>query len=89
MIELHDMYKFNDIKMNNMLELIRMKNYIEQYHKEISNYVIKKSVNIDQMQSIRKTYNAVNIFNILYLVIILIYCIKKINQNFINKFIKY
>lgn len=89
MIELHDMYKFNDIKMNNMLELIRMKNYIEQYHKEISNYVIKKSINIDQMQSIRKTYNAVNIFNILYLVIILIYSIKKINQNFINKFIKY
>lgn len=89
MIELHDMYKFNDIKMNNMLELIRMKNYIEQYHKEISNYVIKKSINIDQMQSIRKTYNAVNIFNILYLVIILIYCIKKINKNFINKFIKY
>lgn len=83
------MYKFNDIKMNNMLELIRMKNYIEQYHKEISNYVIKKSINIDQMQSIRKTYNAVNIFNILYLVIILIYSIKKINQNFINKFIKY
>ncbi|PBC26104.1 dynein regulatory complex subunit 2 [Apis cerana] len=67
LIELHDMYKFNDIKMNNMLELIRMKNYIEQYHKEISNYVIKKSINIDQMQSIRKTYNAVNIFNILYL----------------------
>lgn len=89
MIELHDMYKFNDIKMNNMLELSRMKNYIEQHHKEISNYVIKKSISTDQMQSIRKTYNAVNIFNILYLVIILIYCIKKINQNFINKFIKY
>lgn len=89
MIELHDMYKFNDIKMNNMLELIRMKNYMEQYHKEISDYVIKKSISADQTQSIRKTYNAINIFNILYLVIILIYCIKKINQNLINKFIKY
>ncbi|XP_031773508.1 dynein regulatory complex subunit 2 [Apis florea] len=67
LIELHDMYKFNDIKMNNTLELIRMKNSIEQYHKEISDYIIKKSINTDQTQSIRKTYNAVNIFNILYL----------------------
>ncbi|XP_043796946.1 dynein regulatory complex subunit 2 [Apis laboriosa] len=67
LIELHDMYKFNDIKMNNMLDIIRMKNYMEQYHKEISDYVIKKSISTDQTQSIRKTYNAINIFNILYL----------------------
>ncbi|XP_043520100.1 dynein regulatory complex subunit 2 [Frieseomelitta varia] len=66
LVELHDMYKLNNIKMNSMIELIELRNYIGQY-KEIANNITRKCIIFDQTQTIRKTYNATNIFNILYL----------------------
>ncbi|KOX74625.1 Coiled-coil domain-containing protein 65 [Melipona quadrifasciata] len=64
--ELHDMYKLNNVKMNSMIELTELKNYIGQY-KEIANNITRKYIIFDQTRTIRKTYNATNIFNILYL----------------------
>ncbi|KAF3423455.1 hypothetical protein E2986_10533 [Frieseomelitta varia] len=46
--------------------LIELRNYIGQY-KEIANNITRKCIIFDQTQTIRKTYNATNIFNILYL----------------------
>lgn len=62
------MYKLNNVKMNNMIELTQLRNYIGQY-KEITNNITRKCIIFDETQTIRKTYNATNIFNILYLVI--------------------
>lgn len=62
------MYKLNNIKMNSMIELTELRNYIGQY-KEIANNITRKCIIFDQTQTIRRTYNATNIFNILYLVI--------------------
>lgn len=75
MTELHDTCTFNNSKTNNMVELTELRNHMEQCYKEISNNISRKSTIFNHTQTIRKTYNAVNIFNILYLVIILIYYI--------------
>ncbi|CAD1469321.1 unnamed protein product, partial [Heterotrigona itama] len=68
LVELHDMYKLNNVKMNSMIELTELRNYIGRY-KEIANNITRRCIIFDQTQTIRKTYNATNIFNILYLVI--------------------
>ncbi|XP_048264977.1 dynein regulatory complex subunit 2 [Bombus terrestris] len=65
--ELHDTCTFNNSKTNNMVELTELRNHMEQCYKEISNNISRKSTIFNHTQTIRKTYNAVNIFNILYL----------------------
>ncbi|CAL7948712.1 unnamed protein product [Xylocopa violacea] len=67
LIKLHDTYKANDIRFNDIIELTSLKNDIKQNHKEISNNLTRKMKDFNKTQTIRKTQYAINIFNILHL----------------------
>lgn len=65
------MYKLDNIKSNNLIELNLLQKYMKKNCKEIQSNISKRNKILSDEQSITKTQNAVNIHNVLFLVITL------------------
>ncbi|XP_076684371.1 dynein regulatory complex subunit 2 [Andrena cerasifolii] len=64
---LHVTYKLDNIKLNDLIELHLVQNYMEEDCKKIQNNICMKNKILHKELSIRKTQNVINIRNVLYL----------------------